>query len=472
MSIPALLLFAFPSHTFAQDSTPDEIIVTAQRREQSIDEVTTSISVYSANQLDRYGIADLADVALYTPGFTVTLSGAVDVPIYTIRGIGFVDTQPNSSASVGVYVDEVQLPYPVMTTFQQFDLARVEILKGPQSDLYGRNNTGGAINVISAKPTNDPSSDISLNIGSYDSIKITGNFNAPVTDHFQSRFAFMKDTRRDGWQVNELTGERSGQYDSYAMRSIFAIDLSGSVKLLLKAYGTQYESEPAVPQSIFVTPSSNAAASLLEGLGAYPVSTLDDFMVSDSDDPGAVRWGLPPRKNSRLKGASARLDWETGERLITYIVGYDDFDRAISLDWDGTEIRSLDTTANTEIVSFSQELRLASNFDNDLTWIFGAQSARDNLEDETYYDGSGSPTIGFTFGSSGKQKTKLLAIYGHGEWQFSPRFRFDAGLRYTSEQRGVSNCTRDSGDGRATDSPVFEACAVQQFISMREAGSP
>ena len=137
----------------AADTVLEEVIVTSQKRAQPLNDVGIAVSAFSGEQMKDLGIVTAGDLAKHTPGLYLTDAGASGIPVYTIRGIGFDDISPNSNGTVGLYLDEVAYAYPVMTRGIQYDMERIEVLKGPQGDLYGRNNTGGAINFISNKPT-------------------------------------------------------------------------------------------------------------------------------------------------------------------------------------------------------------------------------------------------------------------------------------------------------------------------------
>ena len=146
----------------------DEIIVTAQKREQGINDVGITVNAFTAQQLQNYGIQSAEDLETITPGLTITDAQPSGVPVFTIRGVGFADFTPAASSTVGLYFDEVNLPYSVMSRGILFDVERVEVLKGPQGDLYGRNTTGGQINFVSRKPTEEFSGGIMASYSRFD----------------------------------------------------------------------------------------------------------------------------------------------------------------------------------------------------------------------------------------------------------------------------------------------------------------
>ena len=176
--------------TTLQAQVLEEVMVTAQKREQSANDIGLSVTAFSNQQMEALGIEEATDVMAFTPGATLTSSGQ-GIPIYTIRGIGFDDYNSNSSSTVGINVDEVALPYPIMTRLPQYDIERLEVLKGPQGTLYGQNTTGGTINFITNKPEFGSSASIRVAYDSDEKITTQGFFNRGVGDEFAARAAIL-----------------------------------------------------------------------------------------------------------------------------------------------------------------------------------------------------------------------------------------------------------------------------------------
>ena len=155
-SVTAFLLSLLASSAaFAQEQTEagfsglEEVIVTAQKREQSVNDVGITVNAFDAAQLQGYGVQSADDLEKLVPGLTITNDQPAGVPTFTIRGVGFQNFSAGSSSTVGLYLDEANNPYAAMVGNALFDIERVEVLKGPQGDLYGRNTTAGQINFIS-----------------------------------------------------------------------------------------------------------------------------------------------------------------------------------------------------------------------------------------------------------------------------------------------------------------------------------
>ena len=155
LSAAILAALQVPAAALAQSATTqlDEIVVTAQKREQRFGDVGISGTAYTGEALAEAGVAQLTDLALLTPNVQIKYVMANSIPNVTIRGIGLNDYAANNNPAAGIYIDDVYLVSPAMLTFGMFDLERVEVLKGPQGTLFGRNTTAGTINFISKKPT-------------------------------------------------------------------------------------------------------------------------------------------------------------------------------------------------------------------------------------------------------------------------------------------------------------------------------
>ena len=147
----------------------EEVTVTAQKREQSAADVPVAISAFSGESLETLGLTDTRDLTALVPGFSVAKSSA-NTPIYTLRGVGFNTPNVSSTSPVGIYIDEAAFPYSYMSQGLTFDVKRVEVLKGPQGTLYGRNTTGGLVNYITNKPSDQFEARIRLQAGNFDTI--------------------------------------------------------------------------------------------------------------------------------------------------------------------------------------------------------------------------------------------------------------------------------------------------------------
>lgn len=467
----------------AQAQILEEVMVTAQKREQSANDIGISVTAFSGDQIDALRINDTADVMNFTPGATVTSAGQ-GIPVYTIRGIGFDDYNSNSSSTVGINIDEVALPYPVMTRVQQYDLERVEVLKGPQGTLYGQNTTGGTVNFITNKPEFENSASIRVDYDSDERVGLRGHANAALGEQFAGRASFFFE---DGgaWQENAAVGregEEHGDSDKLAVRLQGLWEPTDSLSILFKADYHKDESDNIAPQFdrfFFINPDNDP--NVLD----YVVEQTTLAGLPDTGDPNSASWNVGgndfggqnsggdfARDNEGLL-LNLRLDWELEHMTFTSLTSYNDFTRTEANGWDGVATRNWDSFNDTDIEVWSQELRLTSNTDGPFSWIAGLYFAQDDVKEVS--TGSGTITsanlyitpedlgvdvngdgvidiydvqaAGFNFdlfSTQYKQESETAAIFAHTEYEISDAFTLKLGARYTEDERKIiDSCTYD-----------------------------
>ena len=196
--------------------TMEEMVVTAQRREQSLQEVPVAVSAFSGTQLERLQIENFSDLQFNTPNVTFTKTNFT-TSSFQIRGIGETLVAPSADQGVGIHVNDVPLNAPRIFELEYFDVERVEVLRGPQGTLFGRNATGGVVNLITKRPTDAWEFLAEAEYGNFDSVKLRGAVNAPITDELAVRIAALY-TNRDGYTNNLFTGNNIDGRDLYNIR--------------------------------------------------------------------------------------------------------------------------------------------------------------------------------------------------------------------------------------------------------------
>ena len=454
----------------------EEVIVTAQRHAQSVNDVGVTMNAFTGDRLKELNVRSTEDIALHTPGLTVNSVAATGVPIYTIRGVGFQDYSVGASSTVGLYFDEVALPYTVMSRGAIFDVERVEVLKGPQGDLYGRNTTGGSINFISNKPSDEFEAGISASYGNYETADVEGWVGGPITDSARGRLAFRTVQAGEGWQESLTRNDKLGEKDVTAVRGIVDFDLADNVRLELMAHYVKDESD---------NQATVAYDGTLVGLGEFnsPYVGLEQYLGTGTPPPWystgdakAADWtnsaisyrggvarevDLRPQRDNELKGFTGKLEFDVGDITVTSITSYNEFERKEANDWDGGYYNDSSNINTSEIEVFSQEIRFSKQTDN-LLWIAGLYYSDDEVDEWYNYFmsdsvyGNGSVVFGvspFQFApileldTIYHQETESYAAFGHVEWEFAPQFRLTLGLRYTEEERDWEGCTYDAQDG-------------------------
>ncbi len=456
----------------------EETVVTAQKRTQSMNDVGITINAFTGEQLQEFGVATAEDIAQFTPGLTVNETAATGVPLYTIRGVGFQDYSTASTSTVGLYFDQVGMPYSVMTRGLIFDQERVEVLKGPQGDLYGANTTAGSINFISNKPTQEFDANIRLTYANYEAYDIEG-YVTGGTDFVQGRLAIKTEQSDEGWQESTTSNDKLGEEDATAVRGILNFDFNEDLSLMLIGHyskdksdnraNTAYNgniiglnefSNPYQPLNEYVLPTGS-------NFGETPpwYSTGDNkkggWTNSYTSPITGTTWDLRPQRDNELKGGTARLDWNVNNMTLTSITGYNDFQREEANDWDGGFYNDSSNINTTDLWVFSQEIHLSGEIDN-VTWLTGLYYSKDDMKENYHYFMSDSvfglgsipwgvelfaPTPILELDTNYKQKTETAAIFAHVEWQFTDSWRLTLGGRYAHEERKWSGCTFVAEDG-------------------------
>lgn len=228
---------AFSSTVYAQDAgnTIEEVIVTAQKRAQSTQEIGVSVTDFSGDKLQKFGFTDSPDIVAQVPGLNVsTPVGEGNSPSFTLRGVGLNDFNDNNEGPIAIYVDEAYQAALSGLTFQLFDVERVEVLRGSQGTIYGRNTTGGLIKFASRKPTEETEGYLRTEVGSYSSVLLEGAVGGSLTDGVRGRLAASYKTN-NGYVTNRI-GPNANQVNSFSIRGSLEFDVTGNGLLSLSAF--------------------------------------------------------------------------------------------------------------------------------------------------------------------------------------------------------------------------------------------
>ena len=274
-----------------------EVVVTANKRQESINQVGLTIRALGGDTLQQQHVTSLQDLASQVPGLSYSQTEQA-TPVYTLRGVGFYDTSLASYPTVSVYLDEAPLPFPALTALTLFDLERIEVLKGPQGILFGNNATGGAINYIAAKPTQELSAGVNLSYARFATSETSGYVSGPLTDTLLARLSFDI-IKGDGYQISATRpDDRNGAPDTQAARFLLAWTPTESLRVQANLNAWQDRTEPPAGQYVFYT-------------GTFaPTPINGPFIPNATSDDRIADWSLdtPPRTNSRLYQAIVRED--------------------------------------------------------------------------------------------------------------------------------------------------------------------
>jgi iron complex outermembrane recepter protein len=431
------------------NSTLQEIVVTANKREESLNRVGLSVTAISGQVLAERKIGDLSNIAAVIPGLTFAQSSS-NTPILTMRGVGFDSPQFGAYPAVSAYVDQFPLPFSVLASHTAYDLERIEALKGPQGTLFGQNSTGGAINFIAAKPTHSVEAGGDISYGRFNDVQGNAYLSGPLSNTLRARIAGTFENS-DGWQIsNSRSYDRNGKKSYGAGRLILDWDASDSIRFSLNVNGWIDKSEPQTPQFVGLHPQFPAFVQAKELAAEF--SPLK---------PRATDWSTgewAPRSDRKFYQIGLRSDIDLTENVtFTSLTSYDDFRQKQTQDYDGLPIITIGLHEDGYITSFNQEIRLANTPTMPFRWIIGgnyeSSKTLDHQIDNFVDNSSSNPTQGFITTSFQyvQQDIRSVAGFGSFEYDLTPELTAKAGIRYTNSRNAGGLCTGDGGDGLVSD---------------------
>jgi outer membrane receptor protein involved in Fe transport len=436
-------------------ATLQELVVTALKREQNLNDVGMSVQAASGEKLTQLGITSTEDLKKIIPGFEVT-PNYYGTNVYTIRGVGFQDTSLAGSPTVTVYQDEAPLPFSILTSGTTMDLQRVEVLKGPQGTLFGNNATAGAINYVASKPTDYFAAGGHVTLGNYDRVNVEGYVSGPLLEGVDARFAFQS-LNSGAWQkgYGPQSGQETGGQDFQNARLSVSWKPNDQFRALLTAnawwdksynqvgqfYGLaggrnhimpqfllDYPLAPHTPEAaswvgcvnkspfdpisgqnlgtLYLTPINPDGTPAPAGFqtGPAPKGYAGKNVESESNDNSSVvvNGGQPTdctamRRDNKFYSVNLRMDYEFGNGLtLTSLTEYLHFHRYAGVDGAGVPEQDYQSLQRGEIETVYQELRLSGKFwGGKGNWLVGVNYEYDDTSDhflQTYNGSTASPT--------------------------------------------------------------------------------
>ena len=449
------VLFMLGLPSYAQ-TVLEEIVVTAQKREQNIQDVPISISRLSGQRLASkfLGGEDILALASTVPGLHVESSNGRLSPRFYMRGLGNADFTAAASQPVSIVFDEVPMEKASLKSFPLFDLDNIEVIRGPQGTLFGRNTTAGIIKFESRRPTEETEGYIKAAGGNKGTINVEGAVGGTLVENtLMGRISFITQNRSD-WINNAFTGED----DAIGGFDIFA----GRVQLLW-------------------TPSDDFRALLLyqhqdqggNSASAFRANVFDkgSNKLNDNYDRNTVWFDGGDNNPAKIKsfGATVKLDWDVGNYTLTSITSYQDiYDRFARGDIDGgygclftcgniTEgpfgpfgppstpfspfnspfVVDVDTGGDQTVEQITQEIRIASNLDGAFNYQLGAFYFEDDLRSVSKNQSAGAPA--FVAGSTSDIENTTWAVFGQGSFNVTEQFTLTAGVRYTDDEKDATH---------------------------------
>ena len=352
---------------------------------------------------------DLGDIQNLVPNLTLYQGDASNAVVY-VRGIGQRDSLAFADPGVGIYLDQVYLGRAQGAFLDIFDIERIEVLRGPQGTLYGRNTIGGAIKYVSRAPGNELAGEVSVLAGDYGRRDIKATLEGPLIDGQLMAKASVAKMSRDGYARNTFTGGDDGDKDTLAGRLSLLWDASDAISVTLALDHTDDDPETS----------------------RTPVRATEVFGIAPNSDPFKVQADFNDRNELETGGVAVTVDWQLNDALtLLSISSSRSMDYAAHLDLDATELAIFNVFVDQEQDQFSQELQLTYLGDK-LTAVAGLYYF--NEEDVTE-SGIFGPVISFINNSENDLETDSYAAYGDVSYQWDSQWRLTAGLRYTSEEK-------------------------------------
>jgi iron complex outermembrane recepter protein len=459
-----LALSALPA--VAQEAQQDDsraietIVVTAQKREQSLQDVPIVVTAVSEQLLQDTGVKDIKDLTLLTPGLIVTSTSNETVTTARIRGIGTVGDNPGLESSVGVVIDGVYRPRNGVSFGDLGELERIEVLKGPQGTLFGKNTSAGVINVVSKKPTSDFGSNVELTAGNYGAMEGAASINGGISETLAGRL-YAAYRERDGLlDIDRGPGPRTEDEDGdrkyYTVRGQLLFKPSDALDIrLVGDYTDRDENCCAAPQAV-LTPVAGVLAVL---------NALQPGSVTNPADPFA-RLAHSDRSTEQSitdEGASLEINWDLdalGGATLTSISAWRDWETVNGQDADFTTVdilyRDPDGDFGNKFQQLSEELRIAGESDR-LNWLFGAFYADEDLDSKNqllygndfflYFNGllqgalpaALAPAYAGGLGTRDvySQNSSSWALFTNDSFRFTDALELTVGLRYTNESKDL-----------------------------------
>jgi iron complex outermembrane receptor protein len=463
----------------------EEVIVTAQHRSQSIQDVSMSIQAFTGDALQTRLIDDMADLQFSVPNLMA------EGRRIAIRGVGNNAISRSAEDGLGYHVNGVYISQPQVNSTEYFDIERVEVLRGPQGTLYGRNTTAGVINVITKKPTDELGGDISVTLGNYGTQKYKGAINIPISDSLRTRFAGSYQ-QRDGYTENIYTGNDVDGRDAYELRSSTSFDFSENFSAdLVISYLKEDSNRSSETKGTCTKDALLGCSALSAGFetpdtrvaGLYTlynetfIAPIEGVLIpvgdyfADSVNPAdfrTVNIDQEPTYEVEQLGISLEFNYRVGDYQLTSLTGYYDTDLERFQDFDrfATDVlmnRPVTYRANGKDVittnkiqsgrrdfdisdQFTQEFRLASDYDGKFNFLLGAFYFEEDRYGQVLIT---NPTWARTsqlydldvsyegYNSESDGKTESLAFFGETYFDLSDQTRLTVGLRYTDDTKDI-----------------------------------
>jgi iron complex outermembrane receptor protein len=396
----------------------DEIIVTARKREETQQTVPVTLSTFGAQLLELQQVVELQDLHLGIPNVTIVRNTGTNTGAQVfVRGVGQDDSAFTNEPTIGIYVDDVYIGRQIGAMIDLLDVERVEVLRGPQGTLYGRNSTGGAIKFVSARP--DPSefsARAGVTVGSYDRLDVAGVINVPlVDDTLALRVSGLSRDQR-GWvkivdAANVETGQRANAIDSRAARALLRWLPSDSLTV---DFGIDMAQDTSGPNQLIPTNCAGVNALLV----ACPLRFGE----------GRAGINVPDINRFRGQGGNLAVTWDQQGYTVRSITAYRSFTDDLAVDLTSNPAFVFNLLQDLKQRQISQELQLNSANDGPLNWLVGAFGFREEVDQDAVFTGNRNID---------EQTSTSYAVFGEVGYDLMPGLSVTVGARYSRDRKTI-----------------------------------
>lgn len=436
----------------------EEIIVTAQKREQSLQEVGIAVTAFTGEQIQTLGFARSTDVAAMTPGLNYTIPNAESSQInFFLRGVGLNDFADANENPVAVYVDDIYRPAMGGLSFQLFDVDRVEVLRGPQGSLFGRNTTGGLVHYLTRRPSQALDGYLDFSLGKFNEVQMEAALGGGFGENAAGRLSVARH-KHDGYTENRA-GPDYNETDAVALRGQLAFTPAEDFDLLVNAYYSDNDAAvgawqhqatkldangDSVPlgaseQTITVDCNADGASNAAD---MRPAPGTDCFGYRDSDgDPHAGDYDRDGRVEVETSGVSLNMNWDLNGIGVTSITGFQNVERLQSEDTEAGPNPLIQPTFRAQTKTFTQELRAAGESEQ-FRWLAGLYYFNNEVDGHYSLD---LLNLGFVnFEANFTQDTQSIAVFGQAEFDLNEQWMLIVGLRGASEEKELDYLNVDT----------------------------
>ena len=410
----------------------EEIIVTATKRAQSLQDVPIAVSAFSNDAIEATRMQGLNDIAIRTPNFLIGQQGPT-APELTIRGIGSTDRESGSDRSVVVFVDEVYIGRTGASTFDLFDLERIEVLRGPQGTLFGRNVVGGAVNLVTAKPSSEFDAKVQATYGRRSLAEFKAMLNGGLADTLAGRLSLSVKSQDGFYRMRSFDRDRSNDTKGYGVRGQLLFTPSDDLSLLLSLDVAEDEVEGVASRISQGAVSDADFAAALAPFGPF-VPAADPFTTDNN------KFGMIDRSHVAFMG---RLDWSTAIGDLTVIPAYrsaefDELRDIAGIGFNAAGVRGFESTAinDENYEALSVEARMASSSDRGgpLSWIAGFYYLDEKIDRDQIRERQANTAFSRPLFDQ-LNNASSVALFGEATYRLADRVNLTLGGRWTKDKK-------------------------------------